>query len=57
MEVIPGNLDPPDNPILVEGALQIIRGPGELSKNARIRAQDAFDLDQMVREYCQVLLD
>jgi glycosyltransferase involved in cell wall biosynthesis len=53
----PWHLDTPDNPALVEGAMQILDNREMLSQNARQRAEEAFDVDQMVQGYLQALLD
>lgn len=53
----PWHLDTPDNPTLVEGAMQILENREILSQNARQQAEEAFNVDHMVQGYLQVLLD
>lgn len=52
----PWNLDQPDIPSLVSGAMQITRNLASYRKSARQRAEKAFSLDDMVDQYVELLL-
>jgi glycosyltransferase involved in cell wall biosynthesis len=49
-------LDPPDIPALAQAALPILENNATFRKAARLRAEEAFDLDNMTRSYLEVLL-
>lgn len=53
----PWRLDPPDTEALVEAAGEILQEQESLRRGARQRAEEIFDVDQMVQSYVQVLLD
>lgn len=48
-------LEPPDIPLLAEGALRILSQQENFRARARARAEEAFGLDRMVERYLDVL--
>jgi glycosyltransferase involved in cell wall biosynthesis len=52
----PWRLEPPDMPVLVEAATEILTDQALFRRGARDRAELAFGLDQMVAGYMQALL-
>jgi glycosyltransferase involved in cell wall biosynthesis len=53
----PWNLDTPDMPALVQAGMEVLAEGEWLRKGARARAEEIFNLDDMVAAYLQVLLD
>jgi glycosyltransferase involved in cell wall biosynthesis len=53
----PWRLESPDNDTLVNGAVRILQNQEGYRRNARLHAEQAFDLENMVQEYLHVLLD
>jgi glycosyltransferase involved in cell wall biosynthesis len=52
----PWRLDPPDGAALAQAALTILTGQPRFRNGARLRAEAAFGLDQMVEKYLEILL-
>jgi glycosyltransferase involved in cell wall biosynthesis len=53
----PWQLEKPDVPGLVEGAIEVLEDQRRFRAGARARAEAAFDLERMVDRYIKVLLD
>lgn len=52
----PWRLDPPDIPGLTAGAIEILQRQTIFRRQARVRAENAFSLNQMVEGYLEALL-
>jgi glycosyltransferase involved in cell wall biosynthesis len=53
----PWRLASPDIPALSQAALEILTDLERFRRAARLRAEAAFDLDEMVTNYIEVLLE
>ncbi|MGE5249278.1 MAG: glycosyltransferase family 4 protein [Bacteroidota bacterium] len=53
----PWKIDPPDIPSLASACVEILRDPDRFRRAARLRAESALGLDQMVDAYLKVLLE
>jgi glycosyltransferase involved in cell wall biosynthesis len=52
----PWKLDPPDVPALAEAAVHVLQNLAGYQLGARVRAEEAFDVNNMVDLYLEVLL-
>ncbi|MCJ7433941.1 MAG: glycosyltransferase family 4 protein, partial [Anaerolineales bacterium] len=53
----PWKIEQPDVPALADAAAEILEDQARFSKNARIQAESALGLDNMVDDYIKYLLD